>query len=97
MRLSLFIGSGLLFMGIADMPSGYYTFLRIAVTVSSIIVIYNEYSYQKGLNFWIVLFGITAIIFNPIIPVYFYDKGLWMMIDGAGGILYAAKAISIGK
>ena len=28
------------------------------------------------------------ILFNPIVPVYLYDKGLWTMIDIASGIAF---------
>ena len=34
------------------------------------------------------MFGIVAILFNPIIPVYLHDKGAWMMIDIMHPIYY---------
>lgn len=34
------------------------------------------------------MFGIVAIIFNPVIPVYLHDKGVWMMIDIITMILF---------
>lgn len=36
---------------------------------------------KDGLNIWGILFGILAVLFNPVIPVYLHDKGAWMVID----------------
>lgn len=58
----------LLLLGIANLPIGYYTILRIAITIGAIGVIMAEPT--KELNFWHIAFGIVAIVFNPIIPVY---------------------------
>ena len=79
--LSLCIVLLLLCMG--DLPIGYYTFVRI------IIIIVNEP--VKDLNFWRVAFGLIAIVFNPIIPVYLHDKAIWMPIDIIAAILFTIK------
>ena len=75
-----------LLLALAPLPIGYYTFLRILVTISSIIIIAKEL--KIGLTIWFILFGITAIIFNPIIPIYLYQKSLWMPIDIVVAILF---------
>lgn len=91
MKALLLICAGLLFLGIADWPIGYYTFLRIAVTIGAVVVIVAER--DKGLNFWNIAFGLTAILFNPIFPVYLHDKEMWMVIDGVCGSLFLAKLL----
>lgn len=68
-----------LLLALAPLPIGYYTFLRILVTISSILIIAKEL--KIGLTIWSIFFGITAIIFNPIIPICLYQKSLWIPID----------------
>jgi len=90
MKILLFICAGLLFLGIAKLPIGYYTLLRIAVTIGSIAVVITEL--ENGLNFWVISFGLLAILFNPLIPIYLYNKSIWMVIDFISGILFLIKS-----
>lgn len=93
MKTLLLICAALLFVGIANLPIGYYTFLRIIVSISAVYVVASEY--QNEITSWIIAFGIIAIIFNPIIPIYLHDKSLWKIIDFAAGILFVVKALSL--
>ena len=85
--LSLCIVLLLLCMG--DLPIGYYTFVRIIITIGAVCIIVNEP--VKDLNFWRVAFGLIAIVFNPIIPVYLHDKAIWMPIDIIAAILFTIE------
>ncbi len=73
--------AALLLIGILNLPYGYYTFLRLFITCSSI---YISLSYKENdnnkLNIWVVIFLIIAILFNPIFPIYL-DKESWKIID----------------
>jgi len=95
MKWFLIFCSVILFIGVANLPIGYYTFLRIVTFIGAVVVIATEY--QKGIIVWIVLFGITAILFNPIFPIYLHDKDIWRIIDILGGILFLVKLIEITK
>ena len=88
----LLICTGLLFIALADLPIGYYTFLRIVVTIGAVSVIVTEF--ESGINFWIVAFGIIAIVFNPLIPVYLNNKDIWMPIDILAAILFLIKSFT---
>ena len=89
MKSLLFICAVFLFIGIADLPIGYYTFLRIVVTIGAISVLTIEL--KKGINFWVIAFGLIAITFNPLIPVYINDKSAWIPIDFLVGVLFIIK------
>jgi|TARA_B110000902_G_scaffold257870_1_gene326681 hypothetical protein len=88
----LLICTGLLFIGLADLPIGYYTFLRIVVTIGAVSVIVTEF--ENGINFWIIVFGIIAIVFNPLIPIYLNNKDIWMPIDVLAAILFLIKSFT---
>lgn len=93
MKTLLLICAAFLFLGIANLPIGYYTFLRIIITISAIVLISAEYNNE--LTFWIITFGIIAILFNPIMPVFLNNKEAWTVIDFIAGLLFAIKAFDL--
>ena len=93
MRAFFIICAGLLFVGVINLPIGYYTFIRIVVTLGSIIAVVNEL--KNGLTFWVILFGLIGILFNPFIPIYLNDKSAWIPIDIIVGILFAIKSLTL--
>lgn len=60
------------------MPYGYYQFMRIAVCGLFIWLAYIEY--KKGIIITAVLSLLSAVLFNPIVKVYFHKKD-WQTID----------------
>ena len=80
-------------LGIALLPiaGGFYTLVRIAITIGAVIAAFQNSS--NGINIWSIMFGIVAILFNPIIPVYLHDKGAWMMIDIIAMILFIIQIV----
>lgn len=83
----------LLFIGLFDLPIGFYTLLRIVVTIGSVAVIVSEF--DNVFNFWVVSFGLIAILFNPLIPIHLNAKSTWMAIDIITGILFIIKSLTI--
>ena len=67
-----------LLLATQEMPYGYYTFVRLVVCGVSIYVAYCGYSWGKTWAMW--LFGLVAVLFNPLIPVYL-SKAIWTPID----------------
>lgn len=63
------------------MPIGYYTFLRIYLTIISGVIVVNELSKENKVTGKVIMFTVIGIVFNPILPVYLHDKELWSLID----------------
>ena len=95
MKYISLISAILLAIGCFPLPIGYYTFLRIVVFVVCVILIINDN--KKGLNWSNIALGITGIIFNPIIPIYLHEKGVWVVIDAICAILFAVKTYQFYK
>ena len=85
--------AGCIILGIALLPitGGFYTLVRIAITIGAVIAAFQNSS--NGINTWSIMFGIVAILFNPVIPVYLHDKGAWMMIDIIAMILFIIQIV----
>ena len=89
-KLICYTAGGLLFLGALSMPSGYYDILRIIIFAASIYLSITNYNNNE--SGWMIAFCIIALIFNPIIPLYLYDKFTWMVIDIASGITFFMNA-----
>jgi hypothetical protein len=95
LALLYFVCSGVLFLAIFRMPSGYYDFLRIAVTVGAVIAIAAEL--KTGLSGWVVALAILAVLFNPISPIYLYKKSTRVLIDAIAGVTFLLKGWMHGR
>lgn len=74
-------------------PYGYYTFMKFVVTGVAVYYAYYLYQEVKKLNFWFWVLIAIAILFNPIIPIYLYDKSIWWVIDGVVIIYFISFVI----
>lgn len=80
-KMPAIIASVMLLLTFLDWPSGYYTLLRIAITGVSVYYAYYIYSVLKKQDLWFWIMVIIAVLFNPIFPIYLYDKSIWWIID----------------
>ena len=80
-------------LGIAllSISGGFYTLVRIIVTISAVAATIQNSS--NGINIWSIIYGGMAILFNPLFPVYLHDKGAWVMIDIIAIILFIIQIV----
>jgi len=89
MKALSLICAGLLFFALINLPIGYYTILRIVVTIGAAAIVIKEF--ENGINIWVIVFGLIVIVFNPIIPIYLHNKAIWNPIDFVSGTLFIIK------
>lgn len=78
-----------LFIALFKAPREYYWILRAVVFIGALLVIIkNSNNY-----FWMFLFGLVAILFNPVFPIFLYKKLYWMPLDILTGILFLVEII----
>ncbi len=97
MKYLPFLAAVLLFLGIADLPIGYYTLLRIIVCLIGVVFMIYEYGREERISFLCILFGIIALLFNPIIPVYLQDKSIWSVLDFLAGCVFVFEGFRFLK
>lgn len=85
----------MLLLSFFDWQYGYYTLLRWAVTGVSVYYAYLLYIDHKEKIVWFWGLVITAILFNPIVPVYLYDKTLWNIIDVVVAVFFVILVVSL--
>ena len=84
-----------LLLALADMPSGYYRFLRVLVTTCAVFLAF--WTWSRGRNLLALALGVAAILFNPIIPIYLYRRSTWAPLDIGFAILFLAVALGAGS
>ena len=78
-----------------NQPSEYYVFLRVVVFIASIWNIKEYYFNSKNDDFAMVVVicsAITLVLFNPIVPIYFWDKTEWIFPDILASIFFLVVA-----
>lgn len=93
MKIAIILAGVFSFLGMADMPIGYYTFLRLYLFGISAYLAFQFYSEKEAVSGMVILFGVIAILFNPFIPVYLHDKEVWSVIDFIVGVIFIVKGI----
>ena len=83
--VSIIVGIMLLFAIPAIWPYSYFQLLRVVVFVSGIYLAYALN--KKGIKDWTWIMAITAIVFNPFLPVYL-SKGVWIILDVIAAVIY---------
>jgi hypothetical protein len=78
----LFIAAGLLFIGALPLPYGYYMLLRFIACGVFAWAAFITYENKEEILPWV--FGVLAIVFNPIIKIHF-PKEVWAIIDFCSG------------
>ncbi len=86
----------LLLIGIADLPTGYYTLVRIVVCLVSAYSSYLSYKSDEKVGIATVSFALLALLFNPIIPIYL-NKEVWTVLDLISAALFAIRYFTLGK
>lgn len=88
----LYIAVAMLFVGVLPLPYGYYTLLRFVACGVFAWAAFITYQNNEEVLPWV--FGLLAIVFNPIINIHF-PKGLWVVIDLCSGLflLFVSKKI----
>jgi len=82
------IAASLLLLALAPLPYGYYQFLRWVTCGVAVFIAVEGYRWRRIWAIW--LFGIVAVLFNPILPIYL-TKEIWQPIDVVSALLFGAS------
>lgn len=89
-RITSILCAILLFMAVLKASREYYWLLRTVVPIGAVLVIIKN----TTTIYWMLLFLVVAILFNPIFPIYLYKKVLWMPLDIITGLLFLIEIIT---
>ncbi|WP_432422792.1 DUF6804 family protein [Zobellia alginiliquefaciens] len=81
----------ILTLAIFPLDSFYYKFLRVFVCISAFII---SSQFTKNPS-TLLSFILIAYLFNPIFPIYLFQKFIWIPIDIICALVFLASAFKI--
>ena len=66
-------------IGVLPLPIGYYNLSRLVVCACALYFANTFYRNKDNTNLWI--FGFIAVLYNPILPIYLYEKFIWIIVN----------------
>jgi len=88
----IYISAGMLFLGAAPLPYGYYMLLRLVACGVFAFAAFIAFDRKSKVLPWV--YGLLAVLFNPIINIHL-PKEVWAFVDVAAGILLLATAKAV--
>lgn len=86
LRALAYVGAGLSVLALANMPYGFYTFLRLALTIVAVVLAVQSHRLQQQGWMWVMI--AIAVVWNPLVPV-FLDRSVWSVLNIVAAILLA--------
>ena len=68
-------------------PYGFYTFLRLTISISAGFIIYLRSKKINKVDTLSIIFAVIVILYNPIIPIHL-TREIWMPINFISAIVY---------
>jgi hypothetical protein len=82
----------MLMAALGDWPYAYYQFLRFVVCGVGAYVAWVSYNSKHVWTTW--LFGLVAVLFNPLIPFHL-SREIWQAVDVACAALFLTVAFCL--
>lgn len=79
MVLLVIASTVLMLLGLAGMDSAFYTLLRVVVCLTAVVGFVA--ARRTGAESWVWVFGVIAVVYNPLVPLYLHSRGLWTIIN----------------
>ena len=97
LALYLLIPAALIIIApLLSFPYGFYTLLRLIVSVSAGVIIYHSYKAAGGVNEISIIFAVILILYNPIIPIHL-SREIWNPINFMTSGVYIWAFIKVRK
>ena len=87
MLIFLIPGALLVIAPIISFPYGFYTFLRLSISISAGFIIYLRNKKIKKIDTISIIFAVIVILYNPIIPIHL-TREIWMPINFISAAVY---------
>ena len=73
-------------VGLAELPYGYYMLLRLLLCGISLFLVFGAKLNLEDWHRWTL--GGLAVLYNPVLPIYLGEKGLWIIANIATVVLF---------
>ena len=79
MKVLVILSTVSIALGIMPLPFGFYMLLRIIICLTAVVGFLRAQE-AKQTN-WLWIYGVLAVLYNPVLPVHLMLKPLWILIN----------------
>ena len=72
-------------LGLLPLPYSFYMLLRLLVCLTAVVGYIRAREEQQ--RSWLWIYGVIAVLYNPILPIHLMAKSLWIVINIATAVL----------
>lgn len=90
--IGIYICAGMLILGVAPLPYGYYTLLRLVACGVFTFAALVAHERKNRVLPWV--YGLVAVLFNPIVKIHL-PKEAWVFVDIGAGVLLLVTAKTV--
>lgn len=80
-------------LGFMRMPYSFYVLLRIAFCLAACIDVAHARKRKAVLGLWV--FGVMAVLYNPVLPVHLRDKLAWEGLNSVSVVILWVAAFTL--
>lgn len=86
------VAAGFLMLGLASLPYGYYTLLRLVVSAAALYGV--AVAVRRRAEGWAITLAVVVLLFNPIIPVHL-DRATWAVLDIVAALVFVVSGFRL--
>lgn len=83
-------------VALAPLPYVYYTLLRIVIFTAAGLICSAHYQSAKYITKWVAVFGVMALVFNPIFPIHL-TRPVWMFFNLSCAAIFVLNLFQVSK
>ncbi|MGL5205915.1 MAG: DUF6804 family protein [Acidaminococcaceae bacterium] len=73
-----------------DFGSGFFTIIKIVVFIFSLLALYDYHKKKRAFGVWV--FGLIAVLYNPICGVEFVESR-WVLVDMLAAVVFGISLL----
>jgi hypothetical protein len=77
------------FTTVGEWPVAYFQLMNWAVMIAAVARTWEAHK-MGNMMIGVVIFGVIAVLFNPVAPIYL-SPTMWQMVDVVAGIFFIAS------
>jgi uncharacterized membrane protein YhaH (DUF805 family) len=86
MAIAVVLSTIFVMLGLAKLPYSFFMLLRVILCINAAIGVKRAREARD--NNWVWVYGILAVLYNPVLPVHLGDKGAWVVLNIATVIIF---------
>ena len=90
------VPTALLILALLPWLYGYYTLLRLVVSLVSALLAFTQWKHDDAVSGWTVALAVTALLYNPVITIHL-TREIWSILNLATAALFISHLLALKR